>query len=102
MQFDNILKQFKELSERRSFLLKVIKDTDNDIVSISERLDELRHHRDAEGVRDEIAKARDKRKRLRSDISDVEHKVRLIEIDIAALKMRFKWLVDYEVRDEQK
>jgi septation ring formation regulator EzrA len=73
---------------------------EDEVTSISERIEELQDARPRNS--DEIAKARDKRKRVRADISNRKHDVRLVEADIDALKMRFKWLVDYEVRDDEE
>lgn len=101
MKFEQIIEKFRDLSERRSRILKSISDMENEITSISERLDELRGE---EGDKlapkdktDQISRARDKRKRVRSDVSAAQHDVRMIETEISTLKMRFKWLVDYEV-----
>ena len=71
----------------------------DEVTSISERIVDLRDVNPQ--ASDEIKKAKDKRKRVRSEISQRKHDVRLVEAEIDALKMRFKWLVDYEVQDEQ-
>ena len=41
MSFDQILDEFHRLSESRSNVLKTIRDSENEIASISERIDEL-------------------------------------------------------------
>jgi uncharacterized coiled-coil DUF342 family protein len=99
MKFEEILKDFMILSARRSAQVKDVSDMQNDVVSISERIEELREARPRNT--DEIAKARDKRKRVRADISTTQHSIRMVEAEIEALKMRFKWLVDYEANNEQ-
>lgn len=100
MKFTDILEEFTKLSQKRSSILKHVNDMEDEVTSISERIEELQDARPRNS--DEIAKARDKRKRVRADISNRKHDVRLVEADIDALKMRFKWLVDYEVRDDEE
>lgn len=105
MKYEQLLQKFKELSNQRSSLMHNVAEMDNDIVSISERIDELKEIRANGGsdkeTHDQISRARDKRKRVRSDVAHAQHEIRKVETEIAALKMRFKWLVDYEVKHDE-
>ena len=99
MKFKDILEEFTKLSQKRSAILKDVNDMEDEVMSISERIVDLQDANPQ--TSDEIVKAKDKRKRVRSDISQRKHDVRLVEAEIDALKMRFKWLVDYEATNEQ-
>ena len=96
MSFDQILDEFHRLSESRSNVLKTIRDSENEITSISERIDELlKAPAGAFKVgehKDQLSRAKDKRKRLRSEIAELEHSVRMYDAKIQSLKMRFQWL----------
>jgi hypothetical protein len=99
MKFKDILEEFTKLSQKRSAILKDVNDMEDEVMSISERIVDLQEANPQ--TSDETVKAKDKRKRVRSDISQRKHDVRLVEAEIDALKMRFKWLVDYEATNEQ-
>lgn len=96
MSFEQILDEFHRLSESRSNVLKTIRDSENEIVSISERIDELMTYtadkKKTQEFRDQMSKAKDKRKRIRQEIAEQEHNVRMYEAKIQSLKMRFQWL----------
>jgi chromosome segregation ATPase len=96
MSFDQILDEFHRLCESRSNVLKTIRDSENEIASISERIEELYKIPTAalkEGEhRDQLSRAKDKRKRLRQEIAEHEHAVRMYDSKIATLRMRFDWL----------
>lgn len=97
MAFDKILQEFQELCETRSNILKQIRSSENEITSITERLDDLKAHPEpTKEYRDQVSRARDKRKRLREEIASDEHEARLCEAKIEALKMKAKWLIEYE------
>lgn len=98
VDFDNIINTFMDFSTKRSALLKDINDMENDILSISERIEEIRSNReelDSKQQTDAFSRARDKRKRVRSDIAKIKHDVRMVEAEITKLEMQLKWLVDY-------
>jgi archaellum component FlaC len=96
MSFEQILDEFHRLSESRSNVLKTIRDSENEIVSISERIEELMTYaadkKKTQEFKDQMSKAKDKRKRIRQEIAEQEHKVRMYEAKIQSLKMRFQWL----------
>jgi predicted nucleic acid-binding Zn-ribbon protein len=96
--FTTIISKFTDFSVKRSALLKDINDMENDILSISERIEEIRSNHenlDRKQQTDAFSRARDKRKRVRSDIAEIKHDVRMIEVEITKLEMQLKWLVDY-------
>lgn len=98
MAFEQILDEFHRLSESRSNVLKTIRDGENEIASISERIDELQSYQPKDKTtrefKDQLSRARDKRKRIRQEIAEQEHSVRMYEAKIASLKMKFQWLKD--------
>lgn len=97
MAFDKILHEFQELCEERSTILKRIKSSENEITSITERLEDLKAQpQTTQEYRDQVSRARDKRKRLREEIAHDEHEARLFDAKIEALKMKAKWLIEYE------
>lgn len=97
MAFEKTKREFHKLSEDRSRVLKEIKQCENDIISITERLEELQASGDGSSERhDQIAKAKDKRRRLRDEVADLEHSVRMLDSSITALMMEYQFLVDFE------
>lgn len=96
MAIDQILEEFHRLSEARSRVLKTIADDKNEIISITERVEELQSlpRNGNQELKDQLAKAKDKRKRIRQEITEHEHSVRMYESKISALKMQFRWLTD--------
>lgn len=92
MAFENIRSEFRRLSEEHSHILMEIKQAEVDIINISERMDELRKQ-GAEGT-DAWIKARDRRRRLRDELPAMEHKARMIAIEIETLKLSYKFLGD--------
>jgi chromosome segregation ATPase len=96
MSFDQILDEFHRLSESRSNVLKTIRDSENEIASISERIDELMtfsvDKKKTQEFKDQLSKAKDKRKRIRQEIAEHEHSVRMYEAKIQSLKMRLQRL----------
>lgn len=105
MSFEQILEEFHRLSESRSQILKTIRDSENEISSISERIEELLAVTGPEAKqkehKDQLSRARDKRKRIRQEIAEHEHRVRMVEASIAQLKMRFRWLIDYQEAEDE-
>lgn len=92
MAFENIRSEFRRLGEEHSHILMEIKQAEVDIINISERMDELRKQ-GAEGT-DAWIKARDRRRRLRDELPAMEHKARMIAIEIETLKLSYKFLGD--------
>lgn len=94
MSFDQIIEEFHRLSESRSNVLKTIRDSENEITSISERIDELMGYSEdrkrTQEFKDQVSKAKDKRKRIRQEIAEHEHNVRMYEAKIQSLKMRIQ------------
>ena len=90
---DSLIDEFIKVSQRRSELLKQIKDMENDILSISERLEEIKTNNeqlDRRQQTDAFSRARDKRKRVRSEISSIEHEVRMVEAELSTIKMQIR------------
>lgn len=101
MAFENTKKEFHALSKKRSEQLRQIKICENDIVSISERLDLLKTKDDGtQDYIDQFSKAKDKRRRLRDEVADLEHDVRMTESEIKALMMEYQFVVDLEGEDK--
>ena len=101
MAFTKIIEEFHALSEKRSTQLRKIKQCENDIVSISERLDVLSKKDDGtKEFVDQFSKAKDKRRRLRDEVADLEHDVRMTESEIEALRMEYQFVVDLESDDK--
>lgn len=101
MAFNKIKEEFHALSEKRSTQLRKIKQCENDIVSISERLDVLSKKDDGtQEFIDQFSKAKDKRRRLRDEVADLEHDVRMTESEIEALRMEYQFVVDLESGDK--
>jgi len=92
MSFEQILEEFHRLSESRSRVLKTIRDCENEITSITERLEELKcfpkEAQKTQDFRDQMLKAKDKRKRIRQEVAEYEHEVRMYDTKIATLKMK--------------
>jgi len=101
MAFTKIIEEFHQLSEKRSTQLRSIKQCENDIVSISERLEVLSKKDDGtKEFIDQFSKAKDKRRRLRDEVADLEHDVRMTESEIEALRMEYQFVVDLESGDK--
>lgn len=97
MAFEKIKADFHKLSERRSDLLKQKKKCENDILSISERLEELtKTGDDSQEFVDQYSKAKDKRRRLRDEVADLEHDARMVEAEITAIMLEYQFVVDFE------
>ncbi len=97
MAFEKTKKEFHDLSEERSKRLRQIKQCENDIVSITERLETLGVKDDgSQEYIDQFSKAKDKRRRLRDEVADLEHVVRMTESEIKALMMEYQFVVDLE------
>lgn len=97
MAFEIIKKHFHDLSEQRSELLKEIRISENSVISIGERLDELRSmetRQRPDDYKDQVIRAKERRRRLRDEIAEIEHNVRMVETKIAALKMEHRFLND--------
>ncbi len=102
MAFTKIIEEFHQLSEKRSTQLRKIKQCENDIVSISERLEVLNKQDDgSQEFIDQFSKAKDKRRRLRDEVADLEHDVRMTESEIEALRMEYQFVVDLESTDDE-
>ena len=93
MSFDQIIEEFHRLSEARSHVLRNIAESKNEIISITERIEELQSlpRNGNQEIKDQLAKAKDKRKRIRQEISDHEHNVRMYDSKISAIQMQIKW-----------
>jgi chromosome segregation ATPase len=97
MAFEKVKADFHRLSEQRSDILKQIKKCENDILSITERLEELSKTDDqSQEFVDQYSKAKDKRRRLRDEVADLEHSVRMVEAEITAIMMEYQFVVDFE------
>tara|TARA_R110002153_G_scaffold17833_16_gene62104 strand:- start:359 stop:940 length:582 start_codon:yes stop_codon:yes gene_type:complete len=97
MAFEKTKKEFHDLSHKRSEKLRQIKQCENDIVSITERLETLGAKDDGtQDFVDQFSKAKDKRRRLRDEVADLEHEVRMTESEIKALMMEYQFVVDLE------
>ena len=102
MAFEKTKQEFHALSKKRSEQLRQIKQCENDIVSITERLDSLNKQDDgSQEFIDQFSKAKDKRRRLRDEVADLEHDVRMTESEIKALMMEYQFLVDLESTDDE-
>tara|TARA_Y100000287_G_scaffold115748_1_gene92875 strand:+ start:401 stop:709 length:309 start_codon:yes stop_codon:yes gene_type:complete len=102
MAFEKTKQEFHALSKKRSEQLRQIKQCENDIVSITERLDSLNKQDDgSQEFIDQFSKAKDKRRRLRDEVADLEHEVRMTESEIKALMMEYQFLVDLESTDDE-
>lgn len=86
-------KDYYNLCEQRSEIILEIEQFQNEIISISERIDTLENTRDhlidksSKDFKDQVTKARDKRKRIRETIVELSHKVRLKEAEIKTAEM---------------
>tara|TARA_B100000902_G_scaffold263947_1_gene250083 strand:- start:2157 stop:2456 length:300 start_codon:yes stop_codon:yes gene_type:complete len=95
MEKEKRLENLYLLCEKRSEIILEIEQYQNEIISISERIDTLESTADhlvdktSKDFRDQVTKARDKRKRIRETIVDLSHKVRLKEAEIKTLEMDF-------------
>lgn len=97
MAFEKTKKEFHDLSKKSSNKLRQIKQCENDIVSITERLETLEVKDDgSQEFVDQFSKAKDKRRRLRDEVADLEHEVRMIESEIKALMLEYQFLVDLD------
>jgi len=97
MAFEKTKKEFHALSEKSSNKLRQIKQCENDIVSITERLETLGANDDgSQDFKDQFSKAKDKRRRLRDEVADLEHDVRMIQSEIKALMLEYQFLVDLD------
>ena len=87
---DGLMKKFIDVSEKRSDILKKIKDLENDILSITERIEEIKYDQEMQPTEriDAHSKARDKRKRVRTEIAEMEHEVRMHDAQIAKIKIQ--------------
>tara|TARA_X000001036_G_scaffold395216_1_gene396033 strand:- start:5218 stop:5508 length:291 start_codon:yes stop_codon:yes gene_type:complete len=87
------LKDYYNLCEQRSEIILEIEQFQNEIISISERIDTLENTADhlidksSKDFKDQVTKARDKRKRIRETIVELSHKVRLKEAEIKTTEM---------------
>ena len=87
------LKDYYNLCEKRSEIILEIEQFQNEIISISERIDTLENTADhlidksSKDFKDQVTKARDKRKRIRETIVELSHKVRLKEAEIKTTEM---------------
>tara|TARA_E500000081_G_scaffold118579_1_gene122501 strand:- start:5529 stop:5825 length:297 start_codon:yes stop_codon:yes gene_type:complete len=89
------LNKFIILSEERSQILWEINKHNNEIISITERLESMTSGR-GEVDRtsknfDQVMKAKDKRKHLRETIAELAHTVRLKEAELKSVEMELKF-----------
>ena len=88
------LNKFILLSEERSQILWEINKHNNEIISITERLDSMTSGRGGLDKTskdfDQMMKAKDKRKHLRETIAELAHTVRLKEAEISSVEMELK------------
>lgn len=93
MKFKNLLERHKELSLKHSELLKEIETHEFEVQSVEERIQALEESREKNSY-DALTKAKDKRKYLRKDITELRHKARELEVEVKQVDMKIKWITE--------
>jgi hypothetical protein len=78
MKLEELKKKHEAIAEKTSTLLAEIEAKQNEILSITERLDEINILK-GEDIKAQKARAKEKRARLRDEITDLRHNVRLLD-----------------------
>ncbi len=95
--FTELQEKILELNESRNDILKDIEDSQNEILSISERIQELQDIKeDTKWWKDQITKAKDKRKRIREQISLLNHEVRTVDALKNSVELELKHTEYYQ------
>jgi predicted nuclease with TOPRIM domain len=89
-----IISEFKKQAVERSELLKKIREMENEVTSITERLSDLSNQKQNS---DQVQRAKDKRKHLREQIAELEHQVRLKDVTMQEIWMTFRWRLEENV-----
>jgi len=84
MKYEELENKFVTLHKERSEVMKDIEHNENEINSILERIARSNLEKD------DFAKANDKRKHLRKETVELNHKKRELEAQIQLIKMRMK------------
>lgn len=91
MDLPIIISEFKKQAVERSELLKKIREMENEVTSITERLSDLSGQKQNS---DQVQRAKDKRKHLREQIAELEHQVRLKDVSMQEIWMTFRWRLE--------
>lgn len=94
MDLPIIISEFKKQAVERSELLKKIREMENEVTSITERLSDLSGQKQNS---DQVQRAKDKRKHLREQIAELEHQVRLKDVSMQEIWMTFRWRLEENV-----
>jgi predicted nuclease with TOPRIM domain len=78
MKLEELKKKHEAIAEKTSALLAEIEAKENEILSITERLEEINILK-GEDIKAQKARAKEKRARLRDEITDLRHNVRLLD-----------------------
>jgi len=78
MKLEELKEKHEAIAEKTSTLLAEIEAKQNEILSITERLDEINILK-GEDIKAQKARAKEKRARLRDEITDLRHNVRLLD-----------------------
>jgi hypothetical protein len=94
MELPIIISEFKQRAVERSELMKRIREMENEVTSITERLSDLTGQ---SALSDQVQRARDKRKHLREQMAELEHQVRLKDVNMQEIWMKFRWRLEENV-----
>ena len=94
MELPIIISEFKQRAVERSELMKRIREMENEVTSITERLSDLTGK---SALSDQVQRARDKRKHLREQMAELEHQVRLKDVNMQEIWMKFRWRLEENV-----
>lgn len=101
-----LMHTYEDYAENRASLLKEKEQCQDEIASISERIEDLiinapTGDRDKK-LHDEITKAKDKRKRLREKITETNFRVRDCELHIKRVELETRLLLGGIIVDEDE